>query len=154
MTLKFLGEVSEEALRPLQSDMALALAAQRGFSLGLTGLRAVPSPAAASMIWVVVDDPSGECVQVAKSLDAVGLRHGFTPETRRFTPHVTLVRARRPRAVAAEALADVSAVSELGIQCSVSVLSATLFSSELTPHGPRHKALVEFPFRDEQDSAK
>ena len=72
----------------------------RRSSCALESLRAVPRPGRASMLWCVPEDPLGRCARLAQVADDVAAQFGVERETRTFTPHVTLVRARRPRSIA------------------------------------------------------
>jgi 2'-5' RNA ligase len=147
VTLKFLGDVDESRIDRLGSDFAAVAAQQTPFSLRMAGLRGVPKPARASMIWAVIDDPSGG--GLAQALDEVAAARGFDPESRPYAPHVTLARCRRPRTVASEVLAEAARRSDLAALAPVSVLSATIFASTLTPLGPIHERLREFALRTE-----
>ena len=149
VTLRFLGDVDAGTLDRLIPDLANAALQCGRFSIQLPELRAVPSAERASMIWAKVLDRSGRCDELARAIRRVALRNGLAGESKPFTPHVTLVRARRVRPVAPETLATALIRASMGTADSVSVLSATLFSSELTPLGPHHTALAEFALRAE-----
>ena len=152
VTLKFLGDVNEALLDHLRQELSAAFSREPVFDLELTGLRSVPETGLASMIWATVEDPSGGCKRLARVADHVAVRYGITPESRDFVPHVTLVRARGRRHVEADVLLQAGKRSGLAAQVSMSVLSATLFSSTLTPRGPKHQRLVEFTLQGEMGS--
>lgn len=144
VTLKFLGELPEDTAGKLLSEYRAALPDVRPFPLTSAGLRAVPSAGRATMIWSRIEDPTGRCASLARLADRIAEGHGVPVEGRRFTPHVTLVRARRPRRIDAETLVEAAHASGLDGLGAMSVLSASLFSSTLTPHGPIHERLAEF----------
>ncbi len=144
LTLKFMGGIDEGRAERLQSDLRLRLAELKPFPLGFGELRAVPRLSRASLIWMDGDDPTGGCGILAGAAEAAALRIGVEAEPRPFEPHVTLVRARRPRPVAQEVLLRAQDGGGVASLPTMSVLSATLFSSVLTPTAPRHTRLAEF----------
>ena len=149
VTLKFLGGVNTSLIDQFSCEFAVAASGQSTFPLQLTALRAVPKPARASMIWTVADDPTGGCAALARTADQIAGQQGLKPDSRPFTAHVTLVRARRVRAIEPCTLADAATRSDLASLSTLSVLSATLFASTLTPQGPIHERLAEFALRAE-----
>ena len=152
VTLKFLGNVDKPMVDRLGQEIAAAFSQVPVFPLELTGLRAVPEAGRASMIWASVVDSSGGCRNLARAANQVAVRNGIEPESRPFVPHVTLVRARMPRRVESDVLTQATESSGLGAVIPVSVLSATLFSSTLTPRGPVHERLLEFALQGEMGS--
>lgn len=125
------------------------LAASHPFPLPFFRLSARPGTRRSSMIWAEFRDPSGDCEALAATIsnvpESLGLDLGVT--MRAFKPHVTLARARRPRPLQASALQAGSHAVSAGAR-TMSVLSATLFTSTLTRHGPIYDALKTWPLRD------
>lgn len=144
ITLAFLGSVPDSDVAMLEERLGHLFANQPPCELSFRRLTAVPNTRRCSMVWAEFLDPSGVCEQLAAGAAAVGAEFGARAETRRFVPHVTLVRSRRTKPLDPHALergalplADGSPV--------MSVLSATLFSSTLTRHGPVYEALRTWP---------
>lgn len=152
VTLKFLGNVDKPMVDRLGKEIAAAFSRVPVFPLELTGLRTVPEAGRASMIWATVADSGGGCRNLARVANQVAARNGIEPESRTFAPHVTLVRARRPRQVDGDVLAQAAQRSGLTAQITMSVQSATLFSSTLTPRGPVHERLLEFALQGQVGS--
>jgi 2'-5' RNA ligase len=142
VTLKFLGELDVNRVERIVSALTSATASHPPFSLRLASVRAVPRPERASMLWAVLEDPTGGCRDLAKIADNVAVGVGLEPDSRPFAPHITIVRARRPRAVSADALSAANEQCRLSQLKPMSVVSATLFSSVLTPQGPIHERLA------------
>ena len=109
---------------------------------------AVPTVARASMVWATVADPSGRCARLASAAEQLSEQLGLDRSSRAFTPHVTLVRARHPHSLRVSTLEDAVSKSHMDRFGSVSVLSATLFSSRLTPQGAIHKRLADMKLAD------
>lgn len=141
VTLAFVGAVADPAMPDLLAAVTAAAGRARPFELRACDVRAVPSPRRAAMVWATLaGDTGAACDLAADVAKAAGLACD-----RPLRPHVTLVRARRPRLVNAEAIEAASALlsgpgKELdGI---VSVRSVTVFSSTLGPAGPSYEALA------------
>jgi RNA 2',3'-cyclic 3'-phosphodiesterase len=145
ITLKFLGTVEDNVLQALQADLGPALANVAIFPLALERTLAVPHHGHRNMIWATFADPDSQCATLASIVDEVAARHGIERDTRPFVPHVTLVRARKPRRLTDEALASANA-EILAHHVSMSVSSATLLASTLTPAGPIYERLHKWTF--------
>jgi len=143
VTLKFLGTVGEDALDALGESMVAELEGSTPFELELAGLRATPRPRDARMLWGMLNDPDGACCDLAERVERAALAIGVPPEQRAFSPHVTLVRARRPHAITADALSSGDDVIRTS-RASVSVARASLFSSRTLPTGPEYRAIGEW----------
>lgn len=146
VTLHFLGDVSQRDLALLDSMMAQRLASIAAFELELAAVRAVPSLGRCRMLWAAFSDPGGRCAQLAGAVQTVAMEFGVEADDRQFKPHATLCRARRPKPVSGEALASAEALVG-GVRETVSVGTASLYSSRLTPHGAVYSLVGEWQLR-------
>lgn len=144
ITLRFLGELDPLLAERISLDYARAVTAIEPFLLDLTELVAVPRPGRSSMIWARVADSTGRCQELAEVAERISRKVGLAPESRPFVPHVTLVRTRHIRPVTTATLEAAATQSGLVLAQAMSVLSATLFSSTLTPAGPVYERFAEF----------
>jgi 2'-5' RNA ligase len=89
VTLRFIGEVDEG----VASDIDAALLRLTGprFQLALSGVGQFGT----RMLWVGVQK-SPPLLQLQGKVESALKRAGLPPETRRFTPHVSLARLRQP----------------------------------------------------------
>lgn len=94
LTLKFLGDIREEALEDLRALLGEACAGRRSFDVGLLGLGAFPSARHARILWAGVGAGSEELRSLAADLDAAFAPLGFEREKRSYNPHLTLGRIR------------------------------------------------------------
>ena len=92
LTLRFIGEIDEVLAHDV--DAALARLKARRFALQLagTGVFGGNRPHA---LWVGVEK-NPELVGLRDKIEQALIRAGLEPETRRFSPHVTLARLRDP----------------------------------------------------------
>jgi 2'-5' RNA ligase len=68
---------------------------------------------------------------------------GLTPESRPFSPHLTVGRVKVPSGAHWSRLA---AVVPSGAVCEWDLLACTLFHSDLSPAGPTYRPLLSIPF--------
>lgn len=143
VTLEFLGPVANAAVDAMLARMGEATSDLAAFEVRLRSVEAAPSQRHATMLWATLDDPAGAIPLLRERLlDALP---DPGPSTRPFRPHVTLVRARRPRPVPDGALeAATRMVAESGKEPDgiMSVRSATLYSSTLTRTGPEYRKVA------------
>jgi 2'-5' RNA ligase len=147
LTLKFLGDIRESQIQPLQGVLKRAAASAQPFSLEVRGIGAFPNLRAPRVIWVGLHGSDGD-MEVLKRLQAAiedgTAELGFQKEARAFTPHLTLARIRdRPEA---GALDDVLAANQNRAVGEVMAASVSLIKSELSPSGAVYTTLVEVPF--------
>lgn len=145
VTLAFVGAVPDPALPALLERLRCAVRAFEPFALDVDGVRAVPSLHRATMVWASL---AGDVDEAAVLADAVARAADLPDTDRRFRPHVTLARARRPRRVERDAIAAAqAALSDPGKETDrvVSVRSVTVFSSTLGNGGPVYEPLAVLP---------
>lgn len=92
ITLAFYGEIDEAALESLCERIARAASRYPAVELHLSGAGRFGS----SALWVGVGGDVTVLTGAARSVAAAGRRAGAQHDNRRFHPHVTLARARRP----------------------------------------------------------
>ena len=143
-TLKFLGEIDEakaatagNAIRPLASEQA-------PFPVAATGLMTLPRRASKPKVIAVTLADDGRLAALASAVDQRIEAHGFAPEQRAYTPHLTLGRIRDPRgwrrfapAVARHAAQDIG-TSE--------VHEMALYRSRLGDGPARYEIIERFAF--------
>lgn len=143
ITLAFLGDLDASKLSEVSQRLSAALPSLPPFSLGLGGVAAIPPKGRHTMLWATFTDSGARCEELASTVAAAASQCGITLADRPFAPHVTLVRSRRPRRMSPEVIAVISA----GIadeRISMSVASATLYASTLTPRGPVYERLAQW----------
>jgi len=149
VTVRFIGPVPDADCDALLGDLTDALAGSGPVRLWPAGVRAVPSPRRATMLWATMEGDLDEAETIHSLVDDVlSRRLGLAPETRPFTPHLTLVRARSPRPVPEAALDAARATLAFAGKERVafaSVPSLTLFASTLGRAGPVYEIVGEVP---------
>lgn len=135
LTLKFLGEI------PRTEVEKLSLAAQRAatnfstFKLIVAGAGSFPKSGPPKVLWLGVEDRSGQLDLLQKELERECAEEGFAKEERPFHPHLTIARLRKISGARELAAAH----RELGFQA-VEMLVSELYviRSELSSAGSKY----------------
>lgn len=100
VTLKFLGDTSDEQVAEICGAVKRSVQGEPPFSVRLKGIGAFPNPDRPSVLWVGLHEAE-PLLRIASRVEAAMGALGFPAESRPFTPHVTLVRfkTRPPEAV-------------------------------------------------------
>jgi 2'-5' RNA ligase len=137
LTLKFLGNISTDMVDRITAAMEEAAGGIPPFRLEVKGLGVFPSLKRVQVVWVGVTGEVERLSQLQRRIDSGLASLGFTPESRPFTPHLTLARV-RDRATPQERqnlgqLIDSTSFQTAG---NFNVDSVQLMRSQLTREGP------------------
>ncbi len=97
ITLKFLGEVSEEKLPGIIEKTRLAASGISRFRVHLWGLGCFPHPKSPRVVWVGVSEGKEELKNLSERIEENVSYLGFAKEKRAFSSHLTIGRVRTPR---------------------------------------------------------
>ncbi len=140
VTLKFLGDVSEDAISDICAAVKNAVRDFTAFDLSMSGLGAFPSNERARVVWVGIEDGRDELAGLARAIDDELARLGYEREDRPFRAHLTIGRAKdRIPGTFAQGIKDVNA-EDLGTQ---RVGSVVVMRSDLRREGPIYSPLCE-----------
>lgn len=147
LTLKFLGEVSQERTPAVREVLERVAGQHPPLEMELVGVGAFPDPRRPRVLWAGIHDGREPLLRLALHLNREFGALGFEPEARPFAGHVTLGRVRRPEPVPhleKEMLALQR--SRVGRR---TVADFCLVQSQLRPAGPIYTVLERFPLRGE-----
>jgi len=94
LTLKFLGSVDGDRISPITRAMGEAVQGISPFHLKVEGLGVFPNLRRVQVAWVGLSGEVDKLAQLQQGIESALASLGFTPESRRFTPHLTLARLR------------------------------------------------------------
>lgn len=151
LTVKFLGDVPDGEAPRVAEAVARSAGRSSPFEIELTECGCFPPRGPVRIVWVGTHDPSGflaGCVNVVEEeMEAIG----FPKETRPFSAHLTIGRAKdgRVRRIGLERCGEESAQD--GVRSATegvkvkrvgqSVQELTLMSSVLSPKGPSYSVV-------------
>jgi 2'-5' RNA ligase len=160
LTLRFLGETSQEQAANLQAPLKTICRANPIFSLRLTELGCFPNCSRPRVIWIGVGGDASELLALQGSVEKVVQQTGFEAETRAFSPHITLGRVHQ-RASADDvrglgyALQEIIGneeadrfISTVGEVQGFAVEEITHMRSVLQPSGSRYTSICRFRLND------
>lgn len=96
LTLAFLGELSDEQLERALAAAQYAATIVDSFDYRLSGLGTFGPPRQPRVLWMGISEPSGVLTLLYQALALALEERGFAPETRPFSPHLTLARIKSP----------------------------------------------------------
>jgi 2'-5' RNA ligase len=135
VTLRFIGEVDEGVASDI--DAALLRLKVPRFSLALAGVGQFGT----RMLWVGVEK-SAPLLQLQGKVESALQRTGIPPDTRRFTPHVSLARLRQPLGPRVQAFLAANALFRAE---PFDVTEFNLVASYLTKSGAIYEDQAEYP---------
>ncbi len=96
VTLKFLGDISENDLKDVFSAVDKAATLHEPFVVDVETLGVFPHWRAPRVVWVGCGEGKNEIVSLQKDVDKCLAEVGFDMEKRPFNPHLTLGRIKLP----------------------------------------------------------
>ena len=137
LTLKFLGNVALDTVPQIVEAMNRIAQPVSPFSLQVGGAGAFPNWQRPQVIWVGIQGETGRLAALQKELEAALSSLGFPPESRAFSPHLTLGRLRdRVSSEDRRGFGQWAQSVKLEISPSFEVDAIRLIKSQLTPNGP------------------
>jgi 2'-5' RNA ligase len=151
LTLRFLGETDAGQAETLVRGLGQIAAAHAPLELRLADVGCFPNFRRPNVVWTGVSGDTERLLRLQAPIEELARRAGFAPETRPFSPHLTLGRFRREAApaqlaragAALEAAAATPAVRAWSAPLAVDAVA--LMESDLRPNGAVYTARGVFP---------
>ncbi|MEJ5308149.1 MAG: RNA 2',3'-cyclic phosphodiesterase [Anaerolineae bacterium] len=149
LTLCFLGDILPERRAPIEAALSVVARNARPFTFSVQGAGAFPNLNRPRVIWIGLEEPTGQLALLHRAVNEAMANVGFQPEDRRFSPHLTLGRIRQ-RASREEAQAVGEAVrrAEVGHLGDAPVEEMIFFRSVLKSSGAEYTPLARFTIKD------
>lgn len=136
LTLKFLGNIAQERVPQIIGAIAEASQGVSPFQIQIGGLGAFPSLQRPQVIWVAIIGEVERLITLQRGIDQALVSLGFTPESRPFTPHLTLGRLReRASPGGRKRIGDLMTDTKFEGGPAMEVSEISLMRSRLTPKG-------------------
>ena len=150
LTLKFLGNVAEDQIKPIAAAMGTAVTVFAPFVLQVHGLGVFPNLSAPRVLWVSVLGDLEPLMRIYSKLEEELEALGFSRERRTFSPHLTLGRV-KSRLSAQELQRLTQAMGSLKEVAPVElpILTLSLMESQLTPRGALYRRKAQIPLYDD-----
>ncbi|HXJ82884.1 MAG TPA: RNA 2',3'-cyclic phosphodiesterase [Candidatus Methylomirabilis sp.] len=149
LTLKFLGDQSEDNLTEVLRGLEEVAAERASFDLTLHGLGAFPGMERPRILWIGVVEGGPAIRALQSGVEAALERRQFPPESRPWHPHLTIGRVFDPRRWqrdASPALRESIARAATTRFGTLAVSRVALMRSDLHPSGARYSELRSVAF--------
>jgi 2'-5' RNA ligase len=140
VTLKFLGDISEDMLDKIKKCIDDSTAGVEKFTMTINSIQAFPSVTRAKVIWGGIDEGAYEVKNIFKELEGRLSAVGFQKEERDYAAHITLARTKDGK--------DISFARHLRFEIKSEASSVVLYRSVLTSKGPVYTVLYEKDLTD------
>ncbi len=149
LTLRFVGDVPEDAAEPLCEAVGRACAMLRPFQIELSGgLSCFPSAGRARIIWARFGGDLETLQDLHRVVASASDRFVARRDDRDFVPHLTLGRVGEARGDERKALAAAISIVRTP-QAQWRVGSVRVMRSFLKPEGAEHALLAECPLKSD-----
>lgn len=153
LTLRFLGETTDEQRRLLQTALPPIVAAHAPFTVQVEGLGCFPNGKAPSIIWLGLHPADQRLFRLQAQLEQAAQAAGFAAERKAFQPHLTIGRMRQSitrlqQHAVGQLLAPELAAANRQPAASFVVKRIVHLRSELEPTGARYTPLQTFKFSE------
>jgi 2'-5' RNA ligase len=140
ITVRFLGNITPAMVEKIFEEMKQVQFVP--FNVQIKGLGAFPDLRYPRVVWAGITDGADQLKNVFSQLEPRLRGLGFTPDTKGFSPHLTIARVRsgRNKAQLAEFITE-NANYDFG---TIKAQCLRLKKSDLTPKGPIYSTLKDF----------
>lgn len=142
LTLKFLGNITEEQIEGAKKCLKEAGQGVNSFTLKTTETGCFPNLNYPKVLWLGFSDPDGQLHKLVENIELQLQKIGFQPESRKFTPHLTIGRIK-----SSKGKKDFIRMlhKEKNVSCDdICVTCFKLIKSDLKPSGPEYSVLHTF----------
>ncbi len=136
LTLKFLGSIAADRITEITRVMEEAIQGISPFHLEVKDLGVFPNLRRVQVAWVGISGEVDKLSQLQQHLESNLARLGFAPETRPFTPHLTLARLRNRASLdERQSFGQLIATTRFEAAYTIKVDAINLMRSQLTSEG-------------------
>lgn len=153
LTLRFLGETTEEQRQQLQAALSGLTAKQKPFTLTVQEAGCFPNVYAPTIIWLGLQPADQTLFQLQAQLEQATQAVGFAAERKPFRPHLTIGRLRHTveraeqRAIGQSLARMLPTIEQSHLPPSTFVVTSIVhMQSQLEPTGARYTPLQIFKF--------
>ena len=148
LTLKFLGDVPEQRIPTILSAVSNACNPLPPFDIRLAGLGCFPNARKPRVVWVGIDERTGQLHTLYRRIEEAMAACGFEAEKRPFRPHLTLARvAQRASRQQAELLGATASHRKLGTIGVMQANAVFVVKSTLHSQGAQYQDLFCAPLQ-------
>jgi len=145
-TLKFLGNVEEGRVDALAARLREGFAGDGVFQIRFSRLGVFPNERKPGVLWLGAAEGGDALTRLAEKTEVLCEAEGFARESRVFSPHLTLARAKEgARPFTLQAIERCLPEDYVGRFQTHRVEHVCLYQSKLTAAGPAYDPLLQLP---------
>ncbi len=142
LTLKFLGSIAVDRISEITGVMEEAIQGIPPFRLEVKDLGVFPSLRRVQVAWVGISGEVDKLSQLQQHLESNLAHLGFAPESRPFTPHLTLARLRNRASLdERQSFGQLIATTRFETTYTIKVATISLMRSQLTRGGATYSRI-------------
>src|SRR6476660_5612991 len=96
LTLKFFGNIEPARVHSMTEALSHAVDHVSRFKLSIADAGAFPNARQPRVLWIGVNDSSGQLKLLHQRIDEECAKRGFEKDARAYRPHLTIARIRKP----------------------------------------------------------
>jgi len=146
LTLKFLGNISEEQLEETKKCLSFSSQGIDSFTLRATEIGVFPNKSFPKVLWLGFYEPSGTLQKLVENIENHLKQIGFKPENRKYAPHLTIGRI-KPRKGKTEIFQMIKNEKSIFYD-DILVTCYHIIKSDLKPSGPEYSVLHTFNLKE------
>ena len=148
LTLKFLGNIDVNKIREITEAIEAAAQGISPFKLEVKDLGVFPNLKRVRIVWVGVSGEVAQLSQLQQRIESNLAPLGFAPESRSFTPHLTLARVREQASPEEQqSFGQLIASTKFDRAYNFRVESINLMKSQLTSGGAIYSRISEIKLK-------
>jgi 2'-5' RNA ligase len=148
LTLKFLGNIAADMTGEITRAMEEAIQGISPFHLEVRELGVFPNLRRVQVAWVGISGEVDKLSQLQKRIETALTPLGFAPESRPFTPHLTLARLRDQASPdERQRFGQLIASTKFEVACTIEVDAISLMRSQLTREGAIYSRISSVELR-------
>lgn len=150
LTLKFLGNISENLLSKLYQETLREFQDFTSFELLLENLGFFSEKGLPKVVWIGIKDEKEKLLEAYKTLKKILKKYKLEDSAERFHPHITLFRIKKlgNKEDFEKYFQEIDTQAKSLKNLKFLVKGLTFFKSTLYSHGPVYEVLYEVPFKN------
>jgi len=147
ITIKFIGNLNIAHIPAVQKELEDGLVSFAEFILQPTELGLFPNSHKPQVIWMGINNPA-PLTHIFRITEKIFQNHGYPTEKRKFTPHLTLGRIKKPL-TSEEIITMINGLDAISFreEKAMKVSKVNLYKSRLTPSGPEYSEIFHIKFK-------
>ncbi len=138
LTLKFLGDVSENNILRINEILQSAGSLSKPFEITVGGFGVFPNLTRPRVIWVGIEASDG-LFKLQRKIELETARLGYSPDQRDFNPHLTIGRvSRNANNQEIRSTSKIIRKQKFGFIGADKIKTVSLFQSRLSPDGAKY----------------